>query len=241
MTVRRLRRVVLLQIRAHVAAEHQEQQCFHRLGRLKTDELKSISLVKHPQTSYDDVRGADAVFIGGAGEYSALDHHPFTDSLAELSLRLIDEGVPFVGSCWGHQFLGRLLGGELVHDEARAEVGTYTVQVSEAGLQDPLFAPLAPEFAAQLGHHDQLSRLPPGTVPLAASPLCPYQAFRIPGKPVYGTQFHIEMDRQAMRERLDMYRDIYAAKPGAYEAIARRLRPSPAADGLLRRFLGLHC
>ena len=181
------------------------------------------------------------MFIGGAGEYSALHHHPFTDSLAELSLRLIDEGIPFLGSCWGHQFLGRLLGGELVHDRARAEVGTYTVQVSKAGRQDPLFAELAPEFEAQLGHHDQLAQLPPGTVALATSSRCPYQAFRIPGKPIYGTQFHIEMDKEAMRQRLDMYREVYAAEPSLYDAIAQRLRPSPAADRLLLRFLELFC
>jgi GMP synthase (glutamine-hydrolysing) len=241
MASHRPRRIVLLQIRAHVAAEHQEQQCFLRLGRLKTEELTNISLVRHPRITYDEVRGADAVFIGGAGEYSARHRHPFTDFLAEVSLRLIEDGVPFLGSCWGHQFLGKLLGGELVEDKARAEVGTYAVQVTEAGGRDPLFADLAPEFAAQLGHHDQLAAVPPGVAVLASSPLCPYQAFRLPGKPVYGTQFHIEMDRQAMRERLDMYRDVYAAKPGAYEAIAARLHPSPQADLLLRRFLKVFC
>ena len=238
---RRKRRIVLLQIRAHTAAEHQEQRCFLRRCRLKTEELRSISLIRHPHITHDAVRGADAVFIGGAGEYSALDHHPFTDPLSELTLRLIDEEVPLLGSCWGHQFLGKLLGGELVMDNERMEVGTYQVEVTEAGRRDPLFADLAPEFAAQLGHHDQLSRLPRGFEVLARSPLCPFQAIRIPGKPVYGTQFHTEMDHVDMLERLDMYRDLYAARPEEYQAVVDRLRPSPAADQILWRFLELFC
>lgn len=93
-----------------------------------------------------------------------------------------------------------------------------------------------------MGHHDRVRRLPPGAVELAANDQ-PHQAFRLRRAPVYGTQFHSELDADRERERLIHYRDHYREDlPSAeeFEAVLNSLAPTTAVDGLLHRFLCVH-
>jgi GMP synthase (glutamine-hydrolysing) len=165
--------------------------------------------------------------------------YAFTAPLAELVRRLIDDGRPLFGSCWGHQFIAWALGGKVEHQPERGEVGSFPIELTAAGAADPLFAGLPSRFTAQLGHHDSVVELPPGIEELARSELHRNQALRVAGKPVYGTQFHSEMNVGHMRERLMMYRDAYLPMAGAEDEIDRILAPSPHADTLLGRFLAL--
>jgi GMP synthase (glutamine-hydrolysing) len=57
---------------------------------------------------------------------------------------------------------------------------------------------------------------------------------------VYGTQFHSELDEHRLRERLQIYGRHYVADDTEHQRILDGLRPSPAADRLLRRFLELY-
>jgi GMP synthase-like glutamine amidotransferase len=63
------------------------------------------------------------------------------------------------------------------------------VTVTEAGAEDPLLRPLAPEFAA-LEWHSYEFALPEGAVALARSAVC-LQAFRLGA--AWGIQFHAEV------------------------------------------------
>jgi GMP synthase (glutamine-hydrolysing) len=81
--------------------------------------------------------------------------------------------------------------------------------------------------------------LPPGVEELAYTDACRNQALKVAGRPVYGTQFHSEMNVGHMRERLLMYRDAYLPVPDFEAEIDRILAPSPHADTLLARFLAL--
>jgi GMP synthase (glutamine-hydrolysing) len=232
-------RVVLLQVRSHQEAERQEQLCFLERTGLAPEQLVSINLVERSRLGWTDVRGADAVMIGGAGSHSVTRTYAFTAALTEVVLRLVDEGRPLFGSCWGHQFLAKALGGLVITDPYRGEVGTFAVELTERGVGDPLFAGCPQRFNVQLGHHDRVETLPPGVEELAFSEVCRNQALRVRGKPIYGTQFHSEMNVGHMRERLAMYRDTYVPTRQSGDEIDRILAPSPHADGLLDRFLGL--
>ncbi|MEM9292962.1 MAG: type 1 glutamine amidotransferase [Acidobacteriota bacterium] len=233
---------ILLQVRDTPVAEQQEQRCFLDRCEFRPEQLVCWNLIENPEITYRDLGTADVVFIGGAGAHSALDDHPFTAPLSRLMERLIADRRPTLGSCWGHQFLGRFLsGGRLAHDMERSEIGTFDIELTEAGEQDPLFAGLPRRFPVQLGHHDRIEVLAQDLEELAFSDLCPYQAVKVKGAPVYGTQFHSEMSVDDMFERLDVYREGYAADPETYDRIARALKPAPTADGLLGRFLDAYC
>ena len=155
-------------------------------------------------------------------------------------LRCVDEAVPFFGSCFGHQFLGRTLGGTVIADPAAEEVGTFEVSLTADGAVDPLFEGVPTSFPAHLGHHDRIALVPPELVTLAVSERCSCQAVRVPGKPVYGTQFHAEMTERHMRERLMMYPGDYLPADDPASELDRRLRSTLEVDSLLSRFVDLY-
>ncbi len=232
-------RVLLLQVRSHPEAERQERLCFLDRLAIRPESLVSRNLVAEPALAWRDVAGADAVIIGGAGSHSVTRDYPFTGPLAEVVHRLVTEGPPLFGSCWGHQFIAWALGGRVEHAPERGEVGTFPVELTAAGAADPLFAGFPPRFAVQLGHHDTVVELPPGVEELAFTDLCRNQALKVAGRPVYGTQFHSEMNVGHMRERVRFYRDAYLPVPDFEAELDRILASSPYADTILRRFLGL--
>lgn len=234
------RRVLLVQFRLHEAAERQEEHCFRTAGALEEDELESVNVAREPALRWPDVSRFDAVLLGGAGEHSVTDRHSFSPWVEEAVGRLVDEGRPVFGSCYGHHVLAQVTGGEVITDPETEEVGTFDVALTDAGLTDPVLAGLPPSFAVQLGHHDRLARAGSGLVELASSERCRWQILKVEGKPVYGTQFHAEMDCEHMVARLTMYRESYVGDAAALDAIESMLSPAPLARKVLRRFLELY-
>jgi len=238
--------ILLLQVRGpeHEAAMIQERLCFCELGGFPAERMHSINLVDTPLIAWDDVAPFEVMLVGGAGTHTVTRDYLFTAPLGDVVRRWVDEGRPFLGSCWGHQFLALALGGEVITDKQRGEVGTFDVELTDAGRHDPLFRDVPSGFAAHFGHHDMVTALPAGMVELARSERCPNQAMRLGDLPVYGTQFHCEISTPRMHERLLMYSAQYldgGDDPQEVSAeIGRLLRPSPHADKLVRRFLALH-
>ena len=232
-------RFVLLQARNETDPARQDEfHCFLERLDVRPEQVRQVDILTQ---RLDDttMRNADVLLVGGAGEYSVLDGHPairhFNSYLADIS----SSGVPIFASCFGFQALALALGGDVIHDDDNAEVGTYQLRLTEAGAQDELFGSFPQQFKAQLGHKDRIARLPDGLQSLAESDLCPTQAFRLPGLPVYATQFHAELDWWANKQRFRGYMDTYGRLFGEEEAIRQLLghTPSPEANDLLRRFV----
>ncbi len=233
-------RLALLQVRSELISLRQEQSCFIERCKVARKQFRFINLVDQPRLTWHQVEDVHAVIIGGAGAFSVTTEHPFTEPLREVVHRLIEDGRPVFGACWGHQFLAELGGGRVVEDKERAEIGTLPVVLTPEGRRDPLFAGCPDRFHVQLGHNDRAGELGPGWLELARSDLCPYQAIRLADRPVYGTQFHSEMDEERLRERILVFLEDYVADETAHQRILRSLRPSIEADRLLWRFLELY-
>ncbi len=184
------------------------------------------------------LQDVDALLVGGAGEFSVLDDTDGVRACIDFLTLAAERGFPIFASCFGFQALVVGLGGEVVQDEAHAEVGTYALELLPEAHSDPLFSHLPGRFLAQLGHKDRASRMPSGVQTLARSERAPYQALVIPGAPVYATQFHPELTWLDNRRRFERYMDHYGKLFGEVEA-QRRLdahEPSPEANTLLQRF-----
>ena len=230
-------RLVLLQVRNELVSLQQEQSCFIERCRVARRQFRFINLPDAPQLRWSDVEDAHAVLIGGAGAFSVTREHSFTAALRDVIQRLVDDGRPVFGACWGHQFLADLGGGTVIEDKERSEVGTFPIHLSGDGIADPLFAEFPQTFHVQLGHNDRVSELGPGWLELARSDLCPNQIIRLGGRPVYGTQFHSEMDEERLRERILVFLRDYVADEEEHRKILWSLRPSIEADRLLELFL----
>jgi GMP synthase (glutamine-hydrolysing) len=132
------------------------------------------------------------------------------------------------------------LGGEIVHDPANTEVGTYELSLTEEGEIDPLLGHLPRSFHAQMGRKDRAERLPDGVANLASSDRAPYQALRIPGKPIWASQFHPELNRAENKLRFEQYLEGYSSHltpEEQREALSGFLESSPEVHSLLERFL----
>ena len=231
-------RILLLQARDTEDIRLQEQACFREHCRVGDDQILAVKVQSEPLEA-DRLDHADAVMIGGAGEYSATGSYPWMPALLDLVRQMADRSMPVFGSCWGHQVIARALGGCVVHDSDLAEIGCGPMTLTGAGKKDPVFGKLPERFLANMGHHDRVSALPPGAMELAVSETQGNQAFRMGDLPIYGTQFHSELDARRMRERFEKYRGNYPEldNEATFQALQATLSDTMAVDRLLHDFL----
>lgn len=188
-----------------------------------------------------DLDGVDLVLMGGSGKYSATSTDPWLE-MALDSLRLVHASrVPAFASCWGFQGMAAAMGGEVVHDRGRAEVGTHELVLTGAGRADPVFGYLGSPFRAQFGHEDLVEVLPPHTTLLASSAKVVNQAYRFEDAPIYCTQFHPELDADGLRSRFATYPRYAAYIAGTtLEELLEKLEDTPDTAKLVRRFVELY-
>lgn len=202
------------------------------------DQIRCVDLLS-TSLDADVLVGADALLVGGSGDHSVLDETPAIRGFIDFLAEVCERGFPTFASCFGFQGLALALGGRVVADASRAEVGSYPLTLTAAGHADPLFAALPSPFIAQLGHKDHVTALPSGVDNLAHSERSSFQALKVAGKPIYATQFHPELTWKDNRMRFMRYMDTYGALFGAQEAQERLDShvPGPAANTLLARFV----
>jgi GMP synthase (glutamine-hydrolysing) len=228
---------LLIQIRsAHDPMRAQEVNCFCRALGCQPDQLTTFDLLSGvPGTAC--LQAVDAVFIGGSGDYSAAGESEWLERTLTGLKTLHTLRKPTFASCWGFQALARALGGRCIHDPAHAELGTIELELTPAGRDDPLFGDLPTHFLAHAGHEDHVVTLPPGAILLASSSLVAQQAFKFSDAPIYCTQFHPELDRQAYLERVATYpRYVQQIAGLPVEQFNSQCRETPEANRLLRRF-----
>ena len=185
----------------------------------------------------------DAVLVGGSGHYSAVaTSEPWLDRALEGFADLCHSGRPVFASCWGFQAIARALGGAVIHDKSRAEVGTLDVNLTPEGRADPVVGGSGESFPAQMGHTDHVVELPPGATRLAFSAPHAHQAYRLEGLPVYCTQFHAELSREDLVARVRQYPEYIRDTTGvSIDAFCASLRETPTTESLLRRFRETYC
>ena len=235
------RRYLLLQSRdAGDAMKAHEVACFTRALDAGIDGVRVVDVLERVPTR-TELREARGILMGGSGDYSSLDPHPWIGRFAaHLRDDVVPSGVPTFASCFGFQVLTLALGGEMVRDPEHREVGSFDVDLTAKAAGDPLFGLLPPRFVAQQGHNDRAARAPDGVDVLASSPMCSVNAFRVRGRPVWATQFHPELDVADVGIRYLAYLAKYAkpeaAALGKDAPFLKSLRSSPHATEILSRF-----
>jgi GMP synthase (glutamine-hydrolysing) len=160
---------------------------------------------------------------------------PLADWLLDAARR-----VPVLGVCFGHQVLGRALGGRVERNPRGREVGTVQVRLTAAGRADPLFAGCPDSLSVQQTHEDHVPELPPGAVLLAGNDATPVQAFAW-GDRIRCVQFHPEMDAEDSRLLAEARRPaLDRGIPGGCDAVLGSIRETPAAARILRAWAERH-
>ena len=184
------------------------------------------------------LKRADVVLLGGSGEYSVVRGGPWLSGALDTMADLYAEGCPTFASCWGFQAMAKALGGTVVTDRSRAEVGTAWVELTHEGEADPVFGPLGKRFRVPIGHEDVVTEIPEGARLLASSDLVENQAFVFAGKPIYATQFHPELNRADLVARLTKYTE-YLPLTGhnSIKEFEDNTPETPESESILPRFL----
>jgi GMP synthase (glutamine-hydrolysing) len=215
----------------------QEVRCFARMLDCPISAIDVFDLLS-AAPPIDKLTQPDMLLLGGSGHYSAAGEGEWLERALNCMREIHRLAKPTFASCWGFQAMARAMTGKCVHDLPNAEVGTVELMLTEAGRTDPLFAQLPPTFTAQAGHEDHVIALPPDAVLLASSARVPEQAFHFAGLPIYCTQFHPELDRAAMLERVMAYPEYVARIARVpFDDFVHSVQETPEANSLLRRFV----
>lgn len=133
----------------------------------------------------------DGWLIGGSPA-SVHDSDAWVAQLFALIRRLVAEGQPIFGACFGHQAIAMALGGHVAKNPGGWVFGLVDTTVE--GVPMKLYG----------SHVEQVVDLPPGAVVLGGTAECPVGSFAIPGK-VMTTQYHPEMSHQFITDLVEEY------------------------------------
>ena len=132
---------------------------------------------------------ADAIIVlGGAMHPDEEERHGWLRPELRYLEQQLERGTPLLGVCLGSQLIARAAGAR-VFRAREPEVGWLLVEVTAAGVEDPVAASLPEHFEAFQWHH-YTHDLPDGAVELARSRVCT-QAYRLGS--AWGVQFHPEV------------------------------------------------
>ena len=159
-----------------------------RIHRVELDEGEPLP----ERAAFDAI-----VAMGGPMSVNDEAELPWLAGEKALIRTAVEAGVPFWGACLGVQLLASSLGAR-VYAGDKPEVGVLSVELTDEGRDDPVFAGLPPRFPTLQWHGDTFD-LPAGAVRLASSPAYPNQAFRY-GQRAYGVQFHVEVSDSMAEE-----------------------------------------
>lgn len=231
-------RYLLLQVRnSDDPMREQEVACFAKALDAQIGQISVFDLLGGPLQEIDLER-TDVVLIGGSGHYSAAGEGRWLEVALE-SLRVVhDTCKPTFASCWGFQAMARAMGGRVIHDLNRAELGVHHVTLTEHGKADPIFGPLGSVLQGLMGHEDTVVELPPGTELLASTERVENQAYRFIDRPIYCTQFHPELDQESFLNRLRVYPEYVEKIAGlSMEEFRHSIHDTPETMALLKRFV----
>jgi GMP synthase (glutamine-hydrolysing) len=231
-------RFLLLQVRnpGDPMSGH-EIECFERCFDLASGQVEIFDLLSGAPSA-SQIDAVDVVLLGGSGDYSVARGGPWLGAALDAMVGLYESSKPTFASCWGFQAMARALGGEVVTDRSRAEVGVTWMELTDAGVKDPVFGPLGRHFQGLSGHEDHVVSLPDGASLLASSARSANQAFHFPGKPIYCTQFHPELDKAGLVSRIAMYPSyLPLAGASSLDELDEKTPELPQTEDLLRRFL----
>ncbi len=209
-----------------VVARHGDYDDWFRAVLEPAGALLSVVEV-HRGLPLPDPLAWDGLLLTGS-PCSVRDEAPWMAPLAGAALAAAAAGLPVLGVCFGHQLLGEALGGRVERNPAGPEYGTVTVELTEAGARDPLFAGLPRRLAVQATHRDALVRPPRHALRLAGNANTPWQAFAA-GPHIRCVQFHPELTEAAMADLLEV------------RGIPARCGPAPLAPRVLLNWLERWC
>ena len=143
------------------------------------------------------------IVLGGPMNVYEEQRYPYLKGLNTTIKNFATGGGLYLGFCLGGQLLAKALGAKVRKNQTK-EIGNFEIQLTDGGVEDPLFKGFNTVFPA-LGWHGDSFEIPAVAIKLVESELCANQAFRF--KNAYGLQFHLETTPGMLAEWTEVYAD----------------------------------
>ncbi|MDN5964021.1 MAG: glutamine amidotransferase [Actinomyces sp.] len=224
-----------------VAAD--ELEALPRIGGLEPGEFVRVRLEREPFPDIDASQWSGVILCGSPFDAGAPEdaksplQREVETGLSRFYDMALEEGMPYLGICYGLGTLTRHLGGELDTDHAE-EISAPELRLTEAGRNDLLLEGVPEVFHGYVGHHEAASEIAPGATLLVTTSATPIQMVRV-GERAWATQFHPELDLAGILVRIEEYADRGYYPPeerSRIEAGVRAVDVTPA-HMVLRNFV----
>ena len=137
-------------------------------------------------TPPEKLRDADALVLSGGAPRISME----TFKLGRVGEYLDTMEIPILGICVSHQYIAIHFGGSA----GPAEVPEYGKTEIEIWDENDLFQGLPDKIVVWESHNDEVKEVPENLHILASSKHCRVQAIKHRSKPIYGVQFHPEVE-----------------------------------------------
>jgi GMP synthase-like glutamine amidotransferase len=213
-----------------LAARHGDYpDMFARLVGAEDDDFSFRTFSAVDGTVPADPGEADGWLVTGS-RHGVYDDLPWIAPLKAFLRDCLEQGVPVVGICFGHQILAEAMGGRVVKSDKGWGLGVQSYRLTHA----PNWVDgVSLGYAGHAVHQDQVVDLPPDATVLATSDFCEYAmlAYGNPESPkAISVQSHPEFTAEFVQDLLDV-RLRGLAPDAVVDAAARTIgRPVNNAD-----------
>jgi len=159
-------------------------QYAHRIMRTFQDVGAEAMII--PNTTPVEEINADAIAFSGSGLRIGEGE---VDPMGNCRSYLDNFQGPILGMCAGHQLIAIHFGGKVGPAET-PEFGKTEITITK---KPGIFDNLPQTFTVWNSHNDEVTELPDCFESLASSKDCKYEAIKHKEKPVFGIQFHPEV------------------------------------------------
>tara|TARA_Y100000590_G_C15671504_1_gene996423 strand:+ start:1162 stop:1854 length:693 start_codon:yes stop_codon:yes gene_type:complete len=153
------------------------------------------------ENDFGDINDVDSWIITGS-KYSVYDNLEWIKLIKPFIKEIAATNKPILGICFGHQLLAEVLGGKVEKNPKGWELGSYNIELTDAGKENILFDGIDDNEVFYESHQDAVLELPNNSISLAKS-MKSNQSF-LYGDNVYGVQFHPEFSWNVTRKLMDI-------------------------------------
>lgn len=137
-------------------------------------------------TPFTEIKDLDGLILSGGSPRIGLN----SEKMGKNREYLENAEYPIMGICAGHQFMALVFGGKAEPSEI-PEFGETKVYIDT---KDDIFKGLPDSIIVWESHNDEVTELPEEFISLAHSENCRVQAMRHVERPLFGLQFHPEVN-----------------------------------------------
>ncbi|MBR5999250.1 MAG: GMP synthase subunit A [Candidatus Methanomethylophilaceae archaeon] len=145
-------------------------------------------------TPLEDIGDADALVLSGGAPSVATEG----DAMGNNGLYLDKAEVPILGICAGMQFMSEHFGGTLGPAD-NPEFSSVDLHITDHG---GLFKGIPDDITVWASHNDEVKVPPKDFIVTAYSPSCKVEAVRHVSRPLFGVQYHPEVEHSEYGEEL---------------------------------------